>query len=95
MFEYTLIKDLNDDFNTAIKIRNVFRKYNIKYHINVIVLNENDGISGLTSTGREYARKFTNMLDKNGISATLRRTMGQDIEGACGMLRKKFLDVEN
>lgn len=95
IFEYTLIKDVNDDLNTPIVIKNLFKRYNLSYHFNVIVLNENGGILGLNSTGRDFARKFTNLLNKNGISATLRRTMGQDIEGACGMLRKKVLDSQN
>ena len=40
----------------------------------------------------EKVDKICDYLEKNGVSATVRRTMGQDIEGACGMLRKKFLD---
>jgi len=95
IFEYTLIKGVNDDLNQPNIIKNLFKRYNMSYHFNVIVLNENGGIIGLNSTGREFARKFTNLLNKNGISATVRRTMGQDIEGACGMLRKKVLDSEN
>lgn len=92
VFEYTLIKNVNDDLNLATVIKSLLNKFNMSYHINIIVLNENNGIIGLESTGREYARKFANYLEKNGVSATVRRTMGQDIEGACGMLRKKFLD---
>lgn len=95
VFEYTLIKDVNDSFNQANAIKNLFRKYNFSYHFNVIVLNENKGLTTLNSTGRDYAKKFVNHLTRNGISATLRRTMGQDIEGACGMLRKKVIDSEN
>ena len=34
-------------------------------------------------------------LEKGGISATVRRTMGADIEGACGQLRAKILKDEN
>ncbi len=92
VFEYTLVRGINDDLNEAIKIKNLFRRYKMQYHFNVIVLNENEGIINLKSTGREYARKFTNFLVKNGVSASLRRTLGDDIEGACGMLRKKVLD---
>ncbi|MBE5746336.1 MAG: 23S rRNA (adenine(2503)-C(2))-methyltransferase RlmN [Clostridiales bacterium] len=95
VFEYTLIKDVNDSLNEGNIIKNLFKRYNMSYHFNIIVLNENSGISGLKSTGREFARKFVNNLNKNGISATVRRTMGQDIEGACGMLRKRFLENES
>lgn len=91
VFEYTLIKDVNDDLNECSKIQNLFRRYKMQYHFNIIALNENDGMSNLSSTGREYARKFTNNLSKLGVSASLRRTLGEDIEGACGMLRNKYL----
>lgn len=91
VFEYTLIKGINDDLSVCERIKNILKKYKMSYHFNIIVLNENDGISGLESTGREYARKFTNYLTKIGVSASLRRTLGEDIEGACGMLRKKYL----
>lgn len=93
VFEYTLIKGVNDDLNNCQKIAHMFKRFKMQYHFNIIVLNENDGISGLQSTGRDYARKFTNYLSKVGVSATLRRTLGEDIEGACGMLRKKFLET--
>ena len=35
---------------------------------------------------------FKNRLEKNGINVTIRREMGRDIDGACGQLRKKFLE---
>lgn len=92
VFEYTLIKGVNDDLNEAIVIKNKFKKYHFPYHFNIIILNENNGISGMESTGRDYARKFSKELEKNGISNSIRRSLGQDIEGACGMLRKKFME---
>lgn len=95
VFEYTLIKDVNDSMNEPYAIKNVMKRYKMQYHFNVICLNENDGISGLKTTGRDYARKFTNNLEKNGVSASLRRTLGEDIEGACGMLRKKYLEQKD
>ena len=95
VFEYTLIKGVNDDLNECVRIKNLFKRFKMQYHFNIIVLNENDGITSLESKGREYARKFTNFLSKNGVSASLRRTLGEDVEGACGMLRKKFLDAQN
>lgn len=92
VFEYVLIKDVNDSFDNAIILKKLFAKYNLSYHINVISMNENDGVSGLISAGRDYAKKFTSELTKVGVSATLRRTMGDDIEGACGQLRRKMLN---
>ena len=95
VFEYVLIKDVNDSLDNAVILKRLFSKYNISYHINVICMNENDGVSGLYSTTRDYAKKFTSELEKNGVSASLRRTMGDDIEGACGQLRRKVLNSQN
>ena len=39
-------------------------------------------------------RNFKNYLEKNGINVTIRREMGRDINGACGQLRKSYLDHE-
>ena len=35
---------------------------------------------------------FKNRLEKNGINVTIRREMGRDINGACGQLRKSYLE---
>ena len=39
-------------------------------------------------------KKFQNKLEKCGINVTIRREMGRDINGACGQLRKSFIDNE-
>lgn len=60
------------------------------YHVNLIPLNpvlERD----LRGTTRAHAAQFAKWLEEKGISATLRREMGADIEGACGQLRRKVL----
>ena len=46
---------------------------------------------GLQATARDRAKEFLQILEKNGVSATIRRTMGADIEGACGQLRRKYI----
>ena len=60
-------------------------------HINLIRLNEvkeNDLKSG---TDKD-AYRFMGVLEKAGLSATVRRRMGQDIDGACGQLRQRYLE---
>lgn len=60
-------------------------------HINLIRLNtvkEND----LQAVSEGDAYKFINYLTNAGLSATLRRQMGVDIDGACGQLRQKYLE---
>lgn len=44
---------------------------------------------------RESANEFAGMLASRHISATVRREMGADIEGACGQLRRRVLDEIN
>lgn len=88
ILEYVLIAGINNDDYSIEKLSKLPRMFS--YHINIIALNNVDE-SGLKATTRENAKKFVEELQKRGCSATLRRTMGQDIEGACGQLRMKFL----
>lgn len=87
--EYTLIDGVNDSYSHALKLANLLR--NLSVHVNVIALNPVKE-TGLKGTSEQTIRKFIAQLDKLGIPATRRRTMGQDIEGACGQLRKRYLE---
>ncbi len=87
VFEYCLIKDTNDSFEDVKKLSVLTKGLNC--HINVICLNPNGG--SLKATTKKEAYAFVNKLNELGVSATLRRSQGNDIEGACGMLRAKTL----
>ena len=52
------------------------------------IIKEND----LTSTTDKEAYRFLGLLEKGGLSATLRRRMGEDIDGACGQLRQRYIE---
>ena len=41
---------------------------------------------------KKVVEKFKNKLEKYGINVTIRREMGRDIDGACGQLRRSYLD---
>jgi len=60
--------------------------------VNLIPLNhvEERALMGVT---RREAEKFMSWLTELGISATIRREMGTDIEGACGQLRRRVLEA--
>ena len=60
-------------------------------HVNLIPLNvvEERGLSGVTEA---TVRRFMNTLENLHISVTRRREMGDDIEGACGQLRRKTIN---
>lgn len=87
IFEYALILGQNDSDECIQEIVKKFK--NFSFHFNIIPLNENDNKT-LKSAGRKGAYRFAEKLEKNGISATVRRTMGEDIGGACGQLRNKI-----
>ncbi len=87
-FEYTLIKGVNDSNDDVVRLSKLLK--NLNAHVNVIPLNEVKERS-LKGTTRLAAYQFADLLKSNGVSATVRRTMGEDIAGACGQLRNKVL----
>jgi 23S rRNA (adenine2503-C2)-methyltransferase len=87
--EYTLIDGQNDSYSHALKLASLLR--GISVHVNVIALNPVKE-TGLKGTSESTLKKFLQHLEKLGVSATRRRTMGQDIEGACGQLRRRYLE---
>ncbi len=91
-FEYTLIKDKNDGEEDVKRLTKLLKGFNC--HINVIPLNSVKERE-LEGTTRLFAYKFVDKLKACGLSATVRRTMGEDIEGACGQLRNKILRLKS
>ncbi|MEJ8751313.1 23S rRNA (adenine(2503)-C(2))-methyltransferase RlmN [Lagierella sp. ICN-221743] len=83
-FEYTLIKDVNDSDRHIDEIVKLFSHEN--FHLNLIPLNAIDEF-GKPSTNSNDLEIFKQKLVKRGINATIRKSMGIDIDGACGQLR--------
>lgn len=88
-FEYTLIKGVNDGDEDIERLSKLLRGLNC--HVNIIPLNSVKE-RNLMGTTRLFAYKFAENLNAKKISATVRRTMGEDIEGACGQLRSKIIN---
>ena len=86
--EYTLIKDVNDSKACANELVGLLK--GMLCHVNIIPLNyvKERGLKGST---RKEAYQFAACLEKSGLSATVRRTMGEDIAGACGQLRNEIM----
>lgn len=86
-FEYILLKG-NTTKEDAERLKKLLS--GIVAHVNLIPLN-----STLYGKSQQITKKqgyeFCDELNKLGVSATVRRTLGEDIEGACGQLRAKFL----
>ena len=90
-FEYTLIAGQNDSDTDADRLASVLKKgMRASCHVNLIPLNEVVE-TGLKKPARARAREFAARLEKNGINATVRRTLGSDINASCGQLRLKKL----
>lgn len=89
IFEYALIKGTNSDRESAEELSALLK--GMPCLINLINLNPVKE-KGLSGASKQTVADFLDILKKNGINATLRRSLGQDIEGACGQLRRKFME---
>ncbi len=85
-FEYTLIKDVNDSKECADELSK--RLSGMLSHVNLIPVNDVEERGNIRGS-RESIFKFQNVLKRNKINATIRRTLGADINASCGQLRRK------
>ena len=83
-FEYALIRGINDSDRHAEQLANLIK--GMLCHVNLIPLNQVDE-TGYTTAGRGRALEFMRYLESCGVTATTRRQLGADIDGACGQLR--------
>ena len=91
IFEYALSDGLNAEKEHAEQLSRLLR--GMQCHVNLIPLNvvkERD----LKGIDEKKVQEFLKVLQDNHISATRRREMGDDIEGACGQLRRKVITGE-
>ena len=87
-FEYALAKDNNDNLQDAKDLVKLLK--GMLAHVNLIPINKIDNGKYFKSTN-ENIIKFRDYLNDNGITATIRRELGSDIDAACGQLRKQNL----
>ena len=86
-FEYTMIDGVSDSPEQAELLAK--KLAGMGAHVNMIPLN-NVTESGLHTSSRQAIHQFQSILEANGITATLRRTLGSDIDASCGQLRRKY-----
>ena len=87
-FEYTLVKGVNDSEEDAERLAALL--HGMLCHVNLIPLNtvkERD----FETTGKAAAQRFREKLESRGIPATIRRELGDDIDAACGQLRRSSM----
>lgn len=86
--EYAMMRGFNTREEDARELRRLTRDF--PCHINLIPLNDTD--SGLKGVNGKEAKAFLKMLTDLGASVTIRRSLGEDIEGACGQLKRRYVD---
>ena len=91
-FEYSLVHGVNDRDEDAKELTAILKQRNC--HLNLIPVNP---IKERTfeQPSRKNALNFKNKNEKSGINVTIRREMGADIDGACGQLRRRYVQTNN
>lgn len=87
-YEYTMIDGVSDRPWQAQRLAALLRGR--PSHVNLIPLNHVTE-SGLRTSLKEHVASFQNILEKNGVTATVRRTLGPDIDASCGQLRRRHI----
>lgn len=85
-FEYTLIKGVNDSIECARELSSKLKGFIC--HVNLIPVNDVKERGNVRSNDSDI-KKFRDALCSMGINATIRRTLGSDINASCGQLRRK------
>ena len=83
-FEYALIDGVNDETKHARELASHLKGW--LTHVNLIPLNEVEG-TGYRTSLKTNVRDFASILEEQGIAVSVRRTLGTDIDAACGQLR--------
>ena len=86
-FEYAMINGVNDTEEAARTL--LKRLKGMGAHMNLIPLNHVEE-SPLKPSTRQTVMRFQSILEEGGIPATVRRTLGGDIDASCGQLRRKY-----
>ena len=86
-FEYAMIQGVNDSVDNAKEL--LRRLKGLPAHFNLIPLNHVEE-SPLKPSTRAAVAAFQKTLEDGGVTATVRRTLGGDIDASCGQLRRKY-----
>ena len=86
-FEYAMIRDLNDSPQCAKELLALLK--GLPAHVNLIPLNRVEE-SPLKPSTKAAVAAFQQILEDGGVTATVRRTLGSDIDASCGQLRRKY-----
>ena len=88
-FEYAVVKGVNDNREEALQLAKLIK--GMHGHVNLIPVNPVKERS-YESPDKKDVYEFQAVLESHGINATVRREMGRDIDGACGQLRRRYIE---
>lgn len=91
MFEYILLKDVNDREQEALQLAELLKDIRHLAFVNLIPYNPVDEFSQYERSPKKTVLAFYDTLKKNGINCAIRQEHGTDIDAACGQLRSKQL----
>ncbi len=86
-FEYAMISGVNDSDDCARELGE--RLKGTLSHVNLIPVNDVTG-AGFKKSSVDRLQKFSRILSNKGITVTVRRTLGSDINASCGQLRRRY-----
>lgn len=86
-FEYSLVKGQNDSKEDALELAELLKGQNC--HVNLIPVNSIEE-RNFEKGDNNSIQNFKLVLEKNSINVTIRRSVGSDIDAACGQLRRKY-----
>lgn len=87
-FEYAMVSGVNDSDACAQEL--IRRLRGMLCHVNLIPVN-NVSERGFSKSGAFRIKRFSEILSKGGLSCTVRRTLGADINASCGQLRRAYI----
>jgi 23S rRNA (adenine2503-C2)-methyltransferase len=85
-FEYVMLYNINDKEENAYELVKLIKKYNLNCKVNLIPFNKWNGCEYETSNITQ-TKKFQEILKKNDLISTIRKTRGDDVLAACGQLK--------
>ncbi len=88
IFEYALVAGVNDEVEHAVELSRKIRK--MICHVNLIPVNEVREKTLKRATD-DKVKAFKSTLENNGVTVTVRRELGSDIDAACGQLRRRHM----
>ncbi len=91
-FEYSLISGVNDSVKTANALLKLIKGK--LCHVNLIPVNSVRE-TGFVKSTPEDIQAFRNVLEQNGVTTTVRRELGSDIDASCGQLRRKHEHIDD